>query len=155
MYRTRCAPSAGRPNSLSSRSARSPSASGLGALGARWGLKALAALAARALPVSGPVPLDLAVFGFLLLVAIACGIAFGLAPALSSTPERLRDDLASVGAKLTSSTGQQRFRNALVVTQIALSLVLLVGRAARAHLRAIARHAEWARERRGRAAILP
>jgi predicted permease len=91
--------------------------------------------AARALSIFEiPLPLpiafnftpDLRVFGFTALLALITGIVFGLAPAVRSTrPDlvsTLKDDGGSLGAF-------RRFgmRNALVVLQVSLSLVLLVG----------------------------
>jgi len=72
------------------------------------------------------VGLDVRVLGFTLLAALLTGIAFGLVPALqASRPElvgALRDEAARGGGKA------RRFslRNALVVAQVAMSLVLLI-----------------------------
>ncbi|HEY0512773.1 MAG TPA: ABC transporter permease [Thermoanaerobaculia bacterium] len=99
----------------------------LGALLARWGLAVLEPLAKGALPLAGGVPLDGRVFGFLLLVSALSGLLFGIVPALQASREDVRDTLSDAGAKATAGGGQQRFRSALVVLEIALSLVLLVG----------------------------
>jgi putative ABC transport system permease protein len=48
-------------------------------------------------------------------------------PALQASKEDVRDTLSDAGAKATSGGRQQRFRSALVVLEIALSLILLVG----------------------------
>jgi putative ABC transport system permease protein len=98
----------------------------LGLLLAWWGLSALAPLAEGALPLAGGVSLDLRVFAFLLGVALLSGLAFGIVPALHSSRGDVRDSLTEAG-KSTSSGRQQRFRAALVVVEIALSLILLVG----------------------------
>jgi putative ABC transport system permease protein len=90
----------------------------LGLLLARWGLAAL--------PLSGGVPLDGRVFLFLLAVAAFSGVAFGIVPALQAARGEVREALVE-GGRTTSGGGQQRFRNGLVVAEIALSLVLLVG----------------------------
>jgi putative ABC transport system permease protein len=99
----------------------------LGALLARWGLSALGPLARGALPIAGGIPLDGRVFGFLLLVSALSGLLFGLVPALQASREDLRDTLSDAGAKATAGGRQQLFRSALVVAEIALSLVLLAG----------------------------
>jgi predicted permease len=71
-------------------------------------------------------PLDYGVFAFALLVSLATGLLFGLLPALQasrfSVVEALKQDSRAVGS------GQRRvsFRNALVVVQVALSIVSLV-----------------------------
>ncbi|HTQ58255.1 MAG TPA: ABC transporter permease [Bryobacteraceae bacterium] len=78
-------------------------------------------------------PLYLDLHPDLRLLAFAAGLAtltcvlFGLTPALRATRVTLSDALKSAGRSL--SAGRERFelRQALVVSQVALSLVLLVG----------------------------
>ncbi len=98
----------------------------LGALVARWALAALVSLAGRALPATQSPTLDASVFAYLLVVAIATGIAFGLVPALKSSRGDLRGDLTDA-SKGSAGVSHQRARSSLVVAEIALSLVLLVG----------------------------
>jgi hypothetical protein len=99
----------------------------LGALLAGWSLWALTPLAQSALPISGGIPLDGRVFGFLLLISALSGLAFGIVPALQASREGVRGTLNDASAKATAGGRQQSFRNALVVLEIALSLVLLIG----------------------------
>ena len=99
----------------------------LGALLARLGLAVLEPLAQGSLPIPGGIPLDGRVFAFLLAVAAFSGLAFGLVPALQASREDVRDTLSDAGAKSTAGGRQKYFRSALVVLEIALSLVLLVG----------------------------
>jgi putative ABC transport system permease protein len=99
----------------------------LGLLLARWSLAALTPLAKTALPITGDIPLDGRVFAFLLAVAALSGLAFGLVPALQAARGDVRDTLTEGGGKSTSSGRQQLFRSALVVAEIAVSLILLVG----------------------------
>ena len=71
-------------------------------------------------------PLDARVLGYTLLVAVATGLLFGLAPALQTS----RPDLAVELKDKTSQPGSRRrvsLRGALVVTQVALSLLSLIG----------------------------
>lgn len=79
-------------------------------------------------PVSLDLSLDARVLGFTLLASLLTGIFFGLAPALqASRPElvpALKDEAAS-GVGLRGS----RMRNAFIVAQVTLSLVLLVASA--------------------------
>jgi putative ABC transport system permease protein len=78
------------------------------------------------LPRIADVRLDGAVCAFLLLISVLTGILFGLAPALQSA----RVDLSSTlkeGGRSTAGAGRQRTRSVLVVSEIALSLMLLVG----------------------------
>lgn len=101
-----------------------------GALGvalAYWGTQALVVLAPR----NTPRVENIAVNGTVLLVALALSVLsallFGLAPALRSTKAR---PLAALGEGDTRSTGgvwTRRGRNALLVGELALSLVLLTG----------------------------
>jgi putative ABC transport system permease protein len=99
----------------------------LGALIAWGSLALLEPLAAGALPVAGGITLDGRVFAFLLAVSVVSGILFGLVPALQASREDVRDTLSDASAKATAGGGQTRLRGALVVLEIALSLVLLVG----------------------------
>jgi predicted permease len=98
----------------------------LGLLLARWGLSALMPLAKGALPVSTGFPLDGRVLGFLLAIAVLSALLFGIAPTLQSARGDVRSTLTEAGAKTTGSGRQQLFRNALVVLEIAVSLILLV-----------------------------
>jgi putative ABC transport system permease protein len=99
----------------------------LGALIAWGSLTLLRPFAAVALPIAGDISIDARVFGFLLGVSVLSGVLFGLVPALQASREDVRDTLSDASAKSTSGGGQKRFRSALVVLEIALSLVLLVG----------------------------
>jgi predicted permease len=69
---------------------------------------------------------DLRVFAFTLLVTLLTGIAFGLAPALGATRIDLVASLREGGQKSGSASHQPRLRNALVVVQIAMALVLVI-----------------------------
>ncbi|MBZ5561501.1 MAG: ABC transporter permease [Acidobacteriia bacterium] len=106
----------------------------LALLGAAGGL-VLAAFAARGisrfeLPL--PIPLlfdfnvDLRVLAFTAGLAILTTLLFGLAPALRATRPDLVAALKSESTILTR-VGRLSLRNALVVVQVALSMVLLVG----------------------------
>jgi predicted permease len=69
---------------------------------------------------------DLRILLFTLAVTVATGLVFGLAPALQSTrPDVGRTLKDQAGAVVGGGHG--RLRNALVVTQVALSLLLLIG----------------------------
>ncbi|MCM2275675.1 MAG: ADOP family duplicated permease [Candidatus Didemnitutus sp.] len=73
--------------------------------------------------------LDGRVLAWTLLAAVLTAVAFGLAPALFALRLNLNDTLKSGGRGATGGRGQQRFRQILVVGQIALALVLLAGAA--------------------------
>jgi putative ABC transport system permease protein len=94
---------------------------------ARASLHLLAKLGKSSFPIAGDIPLDGNVMLALLVSAVACGLAFGVAPALQLSPEKLRGGLGRLSVRATASGEMRRFRNGHVVAQIALSLMLLVG----------------------------
>jgi predicted permease len=71
--------------------------------------------------------IDLKVLGFAALLSIFAGVIFGLAPALQGAKVDLNETLKQSNNRAGSHTTQRRLRNALVVTEIALALMLLVG----------------------------
>src|SRR4029077_3293167 len=92
-----------------------------------WSLAALTPLAEGALPIFKGFPLDGRVFSFLLAISVLSGLAFGAVPAFQASREGVRDSLSESGEKTTGGGRQQLFRSALVILEIAVSLVLLVG----------------------------
>jgi predicted permease len=70
---------------------------------------------------------DLRILGFTAMVTAFTGVLFGLAPALQSTRPNLATTLKDQAGAVAGSFGQVRLRKALVVVQIALSLLLLIG----------------------------
>jgi putative ABC transport system permease protein len=99
----------------------------LGVLVAWWGTKALVALSPPALMDLQRVNVSLPVLGFTLGLSLLTGIIFGLAPALEATRFDLQDALKEGGKNVGGSARTGYLRNAFVVTQVALALVLLVG----------------------------
>lgn len=68
---------------------------------------------------------DVRVLGFTLITCVGTGVLFGLAPAFAA---RRVDPAPALQAESRAVTGRSRwFRSALVVAQIAVSLVLLIG----------------------------
>jgi predicted permease len=102
-----------------------------GALGGALLAQALLALvrpiAAEILPDLGELALEPTTFSFLLAVAVATGIGFGLVPALAVAKEGVGRDLVEGGTRATGSRARQRARRVLVAAQVALTLTLLVG----------------------------
>ncbi|HWW76802.1 MAG TPA: ABC transporter permease, partial [Pyrinomonadaceae bacterium] len=98
----------------------------LGLLVAFWGLDALRALSPGNIPRLQMVALDARVLLFTSAVTILTGVLFGLAPALRGSRVNLSETLKEGGRALAGGGGQ-RLRNALVVSEVALSLVLLAG----------------------------
>jgi predicted permease len=76
--------------------------------------------------ISTPKGLDWPVLLFALALSVLAGVFFGVAPALRSSSLNLVEDLAP-GSRATSAKAGSSLRGALVVGQVAISLVLLVG----------------------------
>src|SRR6202008_4510047 len=70
---------------------------------------------------------DLRILLFTLGVTVATGIVFGLAPALPATRADVGRTLKDQAGAVVGGGGHGRLRNALVVTQVAVSLLLLIG----------------------------
>ncbi len=86
----------------------------------------------RALPVENAARIfsvdpDLRVGLFALGLALLTGLVFGLVPAFQATRPALASTLKSESGSVMGGTGSFRFRKGLVVTQVALSLLLLIG----------------------------
>lgn len=79
------------------------------------------------LPMADSIHLDLGALGFTVVVSMLTGILFGLAPALASTRADLNATLKEGGRAGAGSQARGRTRAALVVSEIAVSLMLLVG----------------------------
>src|SRR5262249_31456145 len=76
------------------------------------------------LPRAEDVGVDLRVLGFTLVASIATGLIFGLAPAIQASRPNLNEALKE-GARGSTRAGH-RVREALVVSEIAIALLLLV-----------------------------
>ena len=98
----------------------------LGLLLAVWGTDLLIALVPENIPRSSEIHLDGVVLAFTLLVSLGTGVLFGLAPALQSSRLDLRGALND-STRGTGGSLRHRLRNALVITEVALALVLLTG----------------------------
>jgi putative ABC transport system permease protein len=100
---------------------------GLGLLLSLWGVDGLLALSPGPLPGAQNVRLDLNVLLFTLAISAATGLLFGIAPALQLSKPDLYHTLKEAGRSVGEGGGRQRLRGLFVVSQVALSLVLLVG----------------------------
>ncbi|HEU4507172.1 MAG TPA: ABC transporter permease [Pyrinomonadaceae bacterium] len=96
-------------------------------LGIAWlGIKALVLISPRDLVSLQTVGLNVTVLLWTLGVSVLTGIIFGLAPALHVSRLNLNDSLKEGGkSESGQASGSRRLRNALVVSEIALAVVLL------------------------------
>ena len=97
---------------------------GLGLLLAAWGTQAALRRLPPGLPRAAEIGLDGRVLLFTLLIAVGCGIFFGLAPALKGARANLHDTLKEGGRG--RSGARHRAQGLLVVVEMALALVLLI-----------------------------
>jgi len=99
----------------------------LGVLIGSWGIKLLTVLQpASLLPVAN-ITIDFTVLGYSLVLSVITGILFGFAPALQSKPNRLSETLKEGGRTSAAGNSGRRIRGLLTISEIALSLVLLIG----------------------------
>jgi putative ABC transport system permease protein len=73
------------------------------------------------------ISLDAGAFLFTLAIALFSGIVSGIAPALMTSRTSVSETLKESGRGSSAGRARHRLRNALVVAEISLSLVLLVG----------------------------
>ena len=102
----------------------------LGLVWARWGVNLiLARIPAQVMtqmPYLRGLSLNLGVLEFTLAISLLTGIVFGLIPAMQASRLNLQDELKE-GTRTAGGTAQHRLRNGLMVSEVALSLVLLAG----------------------------
>ncbi len=96
----------------------------LGVLFAQWGVMALVALAPTALPRTAEIRVDVAVLVFSMTASIVTGVLFGVVPALASSRVDVRDALQG-SSRGATATGQ-RIRGALVSSEVAVAIALLI-----------------------------
>jgi predicted permease len=80
-----------------------------------------------ALPLLTTIHLDSAALSWTLVIAIAVGILFGLAPALRISGTNIQEVIKENAAGLAAGRSHERFRSILVISEMALACVLLVG----------------------------
>ena len=97
-----------------------------GVLLAVWGVKALVAAAAATLPITTGLGIDRTVLGVTLGVTVACGLVFGLVPALSAS-RGIQATLKDAGRGTSGGMSRHKLRTTLVMGQLALATVLLIG----------------------------
>ena len=92
-----------------------------------WGVAALMAASPVRFPSFVNAGIDPQVVAFTLIISVLTAIALGFAPAFHSSAGRLGEALKDSSGRASAGFARQRFRNALVVAEVALALVLLTG----------------------------
>src|SRR5689334_885864 len=98
-----------------------------GLLIAFWGLAAITRLLPADFPRLNEIHMDLRVLGFTFAASMLNGILFGLAPAFQISRSDVQEAIRETGRGAAGSLRQSRFRQALIVVEVALSVVLLAG----------------------------
>ena len=99
----------------------------LGLLLAKLGMAMTLKFLSDNLPKSTEVSLDTSVLAFTVFISIVTGVIAGLLPAIRMTKTNVNDALKQGLGKTDSDSGGRRTRSLLVVSEVALSLILLVG----------------------------
>jgi predicted permease len=80
-------------------------------------------------PLQFDLSLDYRVLGFALAASLASGLILGIAPALRASKANLADVLKGEAGSTTNDARRSRLRGALVISQVAISLVLMLAAA--------------------------
>jgi putative ABC transport system permease protein len=97
-----------------------------GSMVALWGNRLLVTLGAARIPRVQEIAIDWRTFAFLLLVCLASGVLFSLAPALTAARPDCHATLKGAG-HTTAARRHRRIRDVLIVMQVALAFVLACG----------------------------
>ena len=97
----------------------------LGLLLAQWLIDLILAFSANSIPRTSEIGLDNRVLFFTMAVSLLTGIVFGLAPALQASRTDVQEALKETARGVTG--GRHRMRQVLVVSEVAFTLVLLIG----------------------------
>ncbi|HEY4301438.1 MAG TPA: ABC transporter permease [Candidatus Didemnitutus sp.] len=98
----------------------------LGLLLAEWCVASLSRIGAAFIPRAAEISLDGSVFGFAFALTLATGLLLGLFPAIQASSPDVNVALKESGRGTFGGRATSRFRSALFVGEVALSLVLLV-----------------------------
>ena len=100
---------------------------GFGLLIALWGIDLLASLGQNDIPRLKEAGIDGRVLGFTALISLLTSLVFGFAPALQATRVNLSETLKDSDSRSVAGWRSQGLRSLLVVTEMSLSMVLLIG----------------------------
>jgi putative ABC transport system permease protein len=113
---------------------------GLAALGLR---AILAIVPPNTIPDEAEIALNAPVLIFSIIVAVITSVTFGLAPALSAASHDMTQALREGGRTVTTGRASARWRNSLVVVEVALSLMLLIAAALMIRTYAAVQHIDF------------
>jgi predicted permease len=99
----------------------------LGLVAAHFGIMLLLKFFADKLPRLGDIGLDFPVLAFTLALSVVTGLLSGLLPAWAITRGQVNEALKQGLGRMDSDGGSGKTRSALVVVEVALSVVLLIG----------------------------
>jgi predicted permease len=99
----------------------------IGALLAFVGIRLIRAFGPTTLPRLNEIALDLRALAWAVAISLLAGILVGLAPAFAMLRRDLRPSGEESGRSVSGGTATRRIRRALVATEFALAIVLLVG----------------------------
>jgi putative ABC transport system permease protein len=97
----------------------------VGLLFALWSTSLITSFGEKIHPLFKNAHIDLRVLGFTCVIAVLTGLIFGLAPALQISKPNLAESLKDA-SRGRGGSSRNRLRSALVVSEIALTLILLV-----------------------------
>src|SRR5215213_1441848 len=97
-----------------------------GLLLAMWGIEVIKVLGSKTIPQLQTVEISLPALGFTFGLSLLTGLLFGLAPAWQSSRPDLTEALKAGGRTSSGGARRTRLRSALVVSEIAFALVLLM-----------------------------
>jgi putative ABC transport system permease protein len=98
----------------------------LGLLLSVWGTALVASAGSKINPMFENITVDWRCLAFTAAISVLTGLIFGLAPALEVSKPNLTESLKEAGRGAGSGSTRNRLRSALVVSEVAITLVLLV-----------------------------
>jgi putative ABC transport system permease protein len=98
-----------------------------GLLVAQEGIDLLVVLSPTPILRAGEIGIDRDVFMFTLLMSLLTGVAVGVVPALHASKPDLNALLKEGRSSITTGVSRARFRNLVVVFEVAMALILLIG----------------------------
>jgi predicted permease len=90
-------------------------------------VRTLVSMLPAGFPRADTIHVNAAMFGFTMLIALATGVLFGLAPALQAARTDVQDSLRSGGRGAGGNPSHLRLRSVLVVGEVSLACMLLIG----------------------------